>query len=62
MFMKLLISALVLLPSLAQAADITGVPKIREGDQVQIGTSRVRLFGIDAPSVDQLCLNNTAER
>ena len=63
MFMKLLISAVVLLlPSLAQAADITGVPKIREGDQVQIGTSRVRLFGIDAPSVDQLCLNNTAER
>jgi endonuclease YncB( thermonuclease family) len=62
MFMKLLISALVLLPSLAQAADITGVPKIREGDQVQIGTSRIRLFGIDAPSVDQLCLNNTAER
>ena len=63
MFMKLLLPTLVLLlPSLAQAADIIGVPKIREGDQVQIGNSRIRLFGIDAPSVDQLCLNNTAER
>ena len=62
MFMKLLLPALVLLPQLAHAADITGVPKIREGDQVQIGNSRIRLSGIDAPSVDQLFLNNTAER
>jgi endonuclease YncB( thermonuclease family) len=53
---------LLLLPSIAQAADITGVPKIRDGDQIQIGTSRIRLDGIDAPSVDQLCLNNTGER
>ena len=47
---------------MAQAADITGVPKIREGDQIQIGTTRIRLGGIDAPSVDQLCLNNKGER
>ena len=38
------------------------MPKIREGDQVQIGNSRIRLGGIDAPSVDQLCLNNKGER
>ena len=44
------------------AADITGVPKIREGDQVQIGSTRIRLGGIDAPSTDQLCLNNNGER
>ena len=62
MFMKLLLPALVLLPQLAHAADITGVPKIREGDQVQIGNSRIRLSGIDAPSVDQLCLNTNGER
>ena len=54
--------AALLLPSLAQAADITGVPKIREGDTILIGTSRIRLGGIDAPSVDQLCLNNKGER
>jgi endonuclease YncB( thermonuclease family) len=49
-------------PAIAAAADITGVPKIREGDQIQIGNSKIRLGGIDAPSVDQLCLNNAGER
>jgi endonuclease YncB( thermonuclease family) len=63
MFMKFLVAiALFLLPTLASAADITGVPKIREGDQIQIGSSRIRLGGIDAPSVDQLCLNTKGER
>ena len=52
----------LLLPALAQAADITGIPKIREGDQIQIGNTRIRLGGIDAPSVDQLCLNTKGER
>jgi endonuclease YncB( thermonuclease family) len=63
MFMKLLFAILLLvLPAMAQAADITGVPKIREGDQIVIGSSRIRLAGIDAPSVDQLCLNTKGER
>jgi endonuclease YncB( thermonuclease family) len=63
MIMKFLAAiAILLLPALAQAADITGIPKIREGDQIQIGTSRIRLGGIDAPSVDQLCLNTKGER
>ena len=54
--------AVMLLPTFAQAADITGVPKIREGDHIQIGNTRIRLGGIDAPSVDQLCLNTNGER
>src|SRR6476646_5774696 len=64
MFSKSLLAALVLLllPAIAQAADITGVPKIREGDQITIGSSRIRLGGIDAPAVDQLCLNNAGDR
>jgi endonuclease YncB( thermonuclease family) len=63
MLMKFLIgAALILLPATAEAADITGIAKVREGDQVQIGGSRVRLSGIDAPSVDQLCLNTKGER
>jgi len=52
----------LLLPAIASAADITGPAKVREGGTVLIGNSRVRLFGIDAPSVDQLCLNTTGER
>src|SRR5690349_16836667 len=49
-------------PAMAHAVDISGVPKIREGDQLTIGSTRIRLGGIDAPSVDQLCLNNHGER
>src|SRR3981081_4338329 len=52
---------LLLLPALDSAADITGIPKIRDGDQLQIGSTRIRLGGIDAPSSDQLCLNNKSE-
>src|SRR4030088_701878 len=63
MFKRFLIAlSLFLLPAIAEAADITGIPKIREGDQVVIGTSRIPLGGIDAPSADQLCLNNSGER
>jgi endonuclease YncB( thermonuclease family) len=53
---------LLLLPATVSAADITGVPKIREADQITIGNTRIRLGGIDAPSVDQLCLNTNGER
>jgi endonuclease YncB( thermonuclease family) len=63
MFIKFLLAiAVLLLPAMAEAADITGVPKIREGDHIQIGNTRIRLGGIDAPSVDQLCLNTQGER
>ena len=54
--------ALLALPAVVSAADITGTAKVREGDQVLIGNSRIRLGGIDAPSIDQLCLNAKGER
>jgi endonuclease YncB( thermonuclease family) len=53
---------LLLLPSVVHAAEITGIPRIREADLIQIGNSRIRLDGVDAPSVDQLCLNTMGER
>ena len=63
MFIKFLPALLaLLLPAVASAADITGVPKIREGDHILIGNTRIRLGGIDAPSVDQLCLSTNGER
>jgi endonuclease YncB( thermonuclease family) len=62
MIRKILPVVFLLLPSVATAADITGVAKVREGDTVHIGNSRIRLGGIDAPSLDQLCLNEKAER
>ena len=64
MKLKTLLTAILLIlpPAIAGAADVTGVPKIRDGDQVQIGNTRIRLGGVDAPSTDQLCLNNSGER
>ncbi len=63
MFVKILVAVpVMLLPVLATAADITGVPRIREGDQIQLGNTRIRLGAIDAPSADQLCLNTNGER
>jgi endonuclease YncB( thermonuclease family) len=62
MFRTFAIATTLLLPALAHAADITGVAKVREGDTVVIGSNRIRLGGIDAPSVDQLCLNTKGER
>ena len=63
LFMKFLFALFVLLlPATAFAADITGVPKIREADHIQIGNARIRLGGIDGPQGDQLCLNPKGER
>lgn len=63
MLRKFLIAlSLLAFPSLAQAADITGTAKVRDGDSVLIGNTRIRLGGIDAPAADQLCLNTKAER
>jgi endonuclease YncB( thermonuclease family) len=43
--------------SLAQAADLSGVPRIVDGDTLAIGATKVRLEGIDAPETDPVCLN-----
>lgn len=43
--------------SLAQAAEISGVPRVVDGDTLAIGATKVRLEGIDAPETDQVCLN-----
>ncbi len=58
----LLALALLAVPGLAFADDIVGIPKIRDGDQFTINGARLRLAGIDAPSIDQLCLNAQGER
>lgn len=63
MIMKFLaVMALLFLPALAHAADVSGTAKIRNGDRIQIGNAHIRLGGIDAPAVDQLCLNTKGER
>jgi endonuclease YncB( thermonuclease family) len=36
-------------------ADLAGPPRIVDGDTLEVAGQRVRLFGIDAPELDQLC-------
>jgi endonuclease YncB( thermonuclease family) len=48
--------------SLAQAADLSGIPRIVDGDTLAIGATKVRLEGIDAPETDQVCLNANGAR
>jgi endonuclease YncB( thermonuclease family) len=53
-----IIAFVVCLASLhVQAADLTGVPRIVDGDTIAIGSTKFRLQGIDAPETDQFCLN-----
>src|SRR5262245_11704772 len=46
----------------ALAEEIRGIPRIVDGDTVQIGTAKIRLQGIDAPETDQLCLDRNGKR
>jgi endonuclease YncB( thermonuclease family) len=51
-----------ILGGVASAAEIVGIPLIVDGDTVQIGTSKIRLEGIDTPETDQLCLDRDGKR
>jgi endonuclease YncB( thermonuclease family) len=46
----------------AAAGEITGIPRIVDGDTVRIGTTSVRLEGIDSPETDQICLDSDGRR
>jgi endonuclease YncB( thermonuclease family) len=45
---------LVALSSYPALAELTGRPRIIDGDTIQISLQRIRLFGIDAPEGKQL--------
>jgi len=49
------IAALVAV-SPASAADITGTPTIIDGETLEVGGKRFRLWGIDAPDPRQTCV------
>lgn len=40
------------------AKDLSGVADVRDGDSLEIGGSRIRLEGIDAPELAQTCRRN----
>src|SRR5262245_10467131 len=43
-------------------ADVIGVPRILDGDTVEINGVKIRLQGIDAPETDQLCVDADGQR
>ena len=53
--------ATILIASPVFAAEIIGIPRIVDGDTVEIGQVKIRLSGIDAPETDQVCLDAKAE-
>jgi endonuclease YncB( thermonuclease family) len=54
-----LLAVLLANMSPAAASDIIGTARVLDGDTVEIGSTTIRLEGIDAPESDQLCLNRT---
>ena len=51
---------LLTLPSPAHA-DITGKPRIIDGDTIHINNTKIRLHGIDAPEMKQTCRTSKGE-
>ena len=37
-------------------ADLSGRARVIDGDTIEVGTARIRLFGVDAPESAQRCL------
>ncbi|MFP6711273.1 MAG: thermonuclease family protein, partial [Rhodospirillales bacterium] len=38
-----------------ESVQLTGIPKITDGDTIRTGSTRIRLHGIDAPEAKQTC-------
>jgi endonuclease YncB( thermonuclease family) len=61
--MKIATLFLALVVCEARAAEvISGVPRVIDGDTIEIGARKIRLASIDAPEVDQICLDENQKR
>ena len=55
MIRYLIALALVMFLPVPAFADITGQPRVIDGDTIEVAGHRIRLHGIDAPESKQLC-------
>ena len=60
--LRLVLTLILLLPMSAEMADVTGKPRVIDGDTVEIAGERIRLDGIDTPEAKQTCLDETGKR
>ena len=44
------------------AQEVRAVPQIVDADTIYAGSVKIRLNGIDAPEMDQLCLDGTGTK
>ena len=43
-------------------ADLSGRARVIDGDTIELGTGRIRLFGVDAPESGQICVAGVSPR
>ena len=55
MSVRIALAAVLVFLALPALADVTGKPRVIDGDTIEVGTERVRLHGIDAPEAGQTC-------
>lgn len=56
--LRLLALVVALFPAqMSSAADVSGKLRVIDGDTFDVGETRVRIFGIDAPEQDQTCVS-----
>ena len=62
--MKIFSSTIIILFILSLnviADEISGIPKITDGDTIKIFNKKIRLHGIDTPEKKQICFKNSKE-
>lgn len=52
-------ASLVAVAAANDAGEIAGPATVTDGDTIRVAGERIRLFGIDAPELDQICANAT---
>ena len=59
--LRLALALILLLPISVAMADITGKPRVVDGDTIHIGKTKIRFHGIDAPEMKQTCRTRKGE-
>ena len=52
----------LVIPMKMSLADVTGQPRIIDGDTIEVSGERIRLHGIDTPETNQRCLDRSRKR